>query len=94
MTKRLYVGNLPEDVTESELTAMFAQAGAINTVQIITNRATGRSKGFAFVEMGQGGDEAIAVFNGKYFNGRILTVIDARQSLYALTAVKTVEDSR
>jgi RNA recognition motif-containing protein len=93
MTKRLYVGNLPEDVTESELTTMLSQAGAISTVRIVTNRATGRSKGFAFVEMEQGGDEAIAVFNGKYFNGRILTVIDSRQSLYALTAVKTEKDS-
>ena len=93
MTKRLYVGNLPEDVTESELTAMFTQAGAINTVRIVTNRATGRSKGFAFVEMEHGGDEAIAVFNGKYFNGRTLTVLDSRLSLYALTGVKTENDS-
>jgi cold-inducible RNA-binding protein len=93
MTKRLYVGNLPEEVTESELTAMFAQAGAVNTVRIITNSATGRSKGFAFVEMEQGGDEAIADFNGKYFNGRVLTVIDSRQSLYALTGVRTSQGS-
>jgi RNA recognition motif-containing protein len=93
MTKRLFVGNLPEDVTESELTALFTQAGAINKVRIVTNRATGRSKGFAFVEMGQGGDEAIAVFNGRYFNGRTLTVIDARSSLHALAYVKTGTDS-
>ena len=92
MTKRLYVGNLPEEVTESELTAMFAQAGAVNAVRIVTNPATGRSKGFAFVEMEQG-DEAITDFNGKYFNGRVLTVIDSRQSLYALTGVKTETDS-
>jgi cold-inducible RNA-binding protein len=88
MRKRLYVGNLSQEMTASELTELFAQAGEINTVKIVTNRATGRSKGFAFVEMEQGGDEAIAVFNGKNLMGRVLTVIDARGSLYVVTPVK------
>lgn len=88
--KRLYVGNLTEDMTESELTALFAQAGSIHTVRIITSRATGRPRGFAFVEMGHGGDEAIAVFNGKNVNGRILTVIDSRRVLCVVPPVKTV----
>jgi hypothetical protein len=88
MTKRLYVGNLSKEMTASELTALLAEAGEISAVRIITNRATGQSKGFAFVEMEQGGDEAIAVFNGRNHNGRALTVIDARQSLYVVTPVK------
>lgn len=88
MTKRLYVGNLSKEMTASELTDLLAQAGEINTVRIVTNRVTGQSKGFAFVEMQQGGDEVIAVFNGKKVKGRALTVIDARRSLYVVTPVK------
>ncbi len=87
MSKKLYVGNLSERTTESELSDLFAQAGAIERVRIVTNRATGRSKGFAFVEMTEGGDEAIVAFNGKELDGRVMTVIDARQQLYAVPAV-------
>jgi len=89
MTKRLYVGNLSKETTVAELTALFAQAGEISRVRIVTNRATGRSKGFAFIEMAQGGNEAIEVFNGKDLKGRALTVIDARKSLYVVTPVKS-----
>jgi len=89
MSKKLYVGNLSKEMTASELTELFAQAGEINTVRIITNQATGRSKGFAFVEMGHGGDEAIAIFNGKDLKGQTLTVIDARRSLYVVAPVKS-----
>ena len=89
LTKKLYVGNLSKEMTASELTELFAKAGEISTVRIVTNRATGRSKGFAFVEMERGGDEAIAIFNGKDLKGRTLTVIDARRSLYVVTPVKS-----
>ena len=78
MKKKLYVGNLSFETTESELQELFRQAGSVETVRIITDRETGRSKGFGFVEMQTGGDEAIAVMNGKEFNGRALTVNAAR----------------
>ena len=78
MTK-LYVGNLSFQTTETELNDLFAQAGQVETVRIITDRDTGRSKGFGFVEMsGDGAEKAIAQFNGSDFNGRALTVNEAR----------------
>jgi len=76
--KKLYVGNLPFETTEGELRELFGQAGSVETVRIITDRDTGRCKGFAFVEMQDGGDKAIAAMNGKDFNGRALTVNAAR----------------
>jgi len=78
MKKKLYVGNLSFETTESELQELFGQAGSVETVRIITDRETGRSKGFGFVEMQSGGDKAIAVMHGKEFNGRALTVNAAR----------------
>ena len=78
MKKRLYVGNLSFETTESDLKELFQQMGAVETVRIITDRDTGRSKGFGFVEMQDGGDKAIAEMNGKNFKGRALTVNEAR----------------
>ena len=78
MKKKLYVGNLAFEATEGELRELFGQAGSVETVRIITDRDTGRSKGFAFVEMQDGGDKAIAAMNGKDFKGRALTVNAAR----------------
>ena len=78
MIKKLYVGNLSFQTTETELTDLFAQSGSVETVRIITDRETGRSKGFGFVEMQDGGDKAIEQLNGKDFNGRALTVNEAR----------------
>jgi len=78
MRKKLYVGNLSFETTEIELKELFTQSGLVETVRIITDRDTGRSKGFGFVEMQEGGDEAIAEMNGKKFNGRALTVNEAR----------------
>ena len=76
--KKLYVGNLSFETTENDLKELFGQAGSVETVRIITDRDTGRSKGFAFVEMQEGGDKAIAAMNGKDFKGRPLTVNEAR----------------
>ena len=76
--KKLYVGNLSFEATEIELKELFDQAGPVETVRIITDRDTGRSKGFGFVEMQEGGDKAIAEMNGKDFKGRALTVNEAR----------------
>ena len=78
MKKKLYVGNLSFETTETELKDFFDQAGSVETVRIITDRDTGRSKGFGFVEMQEGGDKAIAEMNGKDFKGRALTVNEAR----------------
>ena len=78
MKKKLYVGNLSFETTEIDLKELFSLSGSVETVRIITDRITGRSKGFGFVEMQQGGDKAIAAMNGKDFNGRALTVNEAR----------------
>ncbi len=78
MKKKLYVGNLSFETTEADLKELFGQAGSVETVRIISDRDTGRSKGFGFVEMQKGGDKAIAEMNGKDFKGRALTVNEAR----------------
>jgi len=76
--KKLYVGNLSVETTEAELKELFAQSGSVETVRIITDRDSGRSKGFGFVEMQEGGEKAIAEWNGKDYKGRALTVNEAR----------------
>jgi RNA recognition motif-containing protein len=80
MAKKIYVGNLPFQVTEADLTDLFSQVGNVESAQIITDRQTGRSKGFGFVQMADDAsfEKAIAEFNGKDFNGRKLTVNEAR----------------
>jgi RNA recognition motif-containing protein len=79
MSKRIYVGNLSYQTTENDLTSLFEQAGQVESVSIITDRDTGRSKGFGFVEMSnEDGEKAIAQFNGAEVNGRSLTVNEAR----------------
>ena len=79
MTKKVYVGNLPFNSTEDDLAGLFGQVGPVESVSIITDRDTGRSKGFGFVSMGSDdADKAIAQFNGTEFNGRALTVNEAR----------------
>jgi RNA recognition motif-containing protein len=78
--KKLYVGNLAYGVTDSNLEAMFAAHGTVQSAQVIMDRDTGRSKGFGFVEMGsdQEAQAAIAALNGKEVEGRALTVNEAR----------------
>jgi RNA recognition motif-containing protein len=78
MAKNLYVGNLPFNTTADDLREAFAQFGSVARVQVVTDRETGRSRGFGFVEMDDGGDEAIAKMNGTDFGGRTLTVNEAR----------------
>jgi RNA recognition motif-containing protein len=79
MTKKIYVGNLPFRTTEDDLAGLFQQAGTVEAVSIITDRETGRSKGFGFVTMNDDeAEKAIAQFNGADFNGRALTVNEAR----------------
>ncbi len=80
MAKRLYVGGLPYSTTQDELKDAFSQAGAVESASIITDKMSGRSKGFGFVEMSNDGDaqKAIDMWNGKEFGGRKLTVNEAR----------------
>ena len=80
MATKLYVGNLDYGVTSDQLGEHFSQAGKVVEINVITDRFSGRSKGFAFVEMGSEKEakEAIAMFNDKDFQGRNLTVNEAR----------------
>src|SRR5581483_6878064 len=76
--KNLYVGNLPFGTTASDLEQVFGQYGTVTKAQVITDRETGRSRGFGFVEMSSGADEAIQAMNGADFQGRRLTVNEAK----------------
>jgi len=78
MSKKIFVGNLSFQTTESDLTNTFSQHGPVEAVAIITDRETGRSKGFGFVTMTEGADKAIAQLSGSELNGRMLTVNEAR----------------
>ena len=80
MAKKLYVGNLSYDTSDSKLQEMFEAYGAVQSAQVIMDRDTGRSKGFGFVEMGsdQEAQAAIIGLNGKEAGGRSLTVNEAR----------------
>jgi RNA recognition motif-containing protein len=78
--KYLYVGNLPHSTTEADLRATFEPHGAVERVSIVTDRDTGRSRGFAFVEMTNANeaDSAIAALNGTDLGGRTLTINEAK----------------
>lgn len=80
MGKRIYVGNLPFSTNEQELSDLFGQYGAVESVRIVTDRDTGRSRGFAFVEMSteEDAEKALSSLQGADFGGRTLTVSEAR----------------
>src|SRR5437763_15698697 len=80
MGKKLYVGNLPFGTTDESLQEIFAQAGSVESSKIITDRDTGRSKGFGFVEMSTEAEaqEVINKFNGADYDGRPVTVNEAK----------------
>ena len=79
MSKKIYVGNLSYQTTEGDLTTLFEQVGAVDSVNVITDRDTGRSKGFGFVLMDEtGAEKAIASLNGSQLDGRTLTVNEAK----------------
>jgi len=80
MSKNIYVGNLPFQTSADDLRAMFEPYGEVTRAQIATDRETGRSRGFGFVEMSSGGDEAIAALNGQDIGGRSLTVNDKTEN--------------
>lgn len=78
--KNLYVGNLPHSTTESELRGVFEAHGAVERVSIVTDRETGRARGFAFVEMTNPAeaDKAVAALNGTELGGRALKINEAK----------------
>ncbi len=80
MGKKLYVGNLPFSANESSLEQIFAQAGTVESAKVITDRDTGRSKGFGFVEMSTDAEAASAIekLNGADYEGRPMTVNEAK----------------
>ncbi len=80
MGRKLYVGNLPYEVGESELQELFARAGTVETVTVMRDQATGRARGFGFVEMGTEEDAQTAIreLNASQLGGRSLTVNEAR----------------
>lgn len=78
MSKNLYVGNLSFQTTVDDLREAFGQYGNVTSAQLISDRETGRSRGFGFVEMSEGADQAIEALNGAMFQGRALTVNEAR----------------
>ena len=80
MSTKLYVGNLAFQTTSEELQSLFAQAGTVESASVVEDRMTGRSRGFAFVEMATKEDAAAAIdqFNGKEVGGRALKVNEAK----------------
>jgi RNA recognition motif-containing protein len=81
MAKKMYVGNLAWSVSSADLEALFAQHGTVQSAEVVMDRETGRSRGFAFVEMEtqQDMEAAIHALNGQDFQGRPLTVNEARE---------------
>jgi RNA recognition motif-containing protein len=78
MSKNLYVGNLPFQTSADDLREAFGEFGPVTAAQVVADRETGRSRGFGFVEMSDGADQAIEALNGAMFQGRALTVNEAR----------------
>jgi RNA recognition motif-containing protein len=80
MSRKLYVGNLPYEVGETELQELFGRAGSVESVNVMRDQATGRARGFAFVEMStdEEAQSAITALNGTQVGGRSLTVNEAR----------------
>jgi RNA recognition motif-containing protein len=78
--KKLFVGNIPHSTSEAELRALFEPHGKVDQVSVVTDRDTGRSRGFAFVEMTDSAEaeKAIAALNGKELGGRALNINEAR----------------
>ena len=78
MSKNLYVGNLAFSTTADDLREAFAQYGSVTSAQVVMDRETGRSRGFGFVEMASGSEEAITALNLSQLQGRSITVNEAR----------------
>ncbi len=81
MAKKLYVGNIPFDTTEDDLRSLFEQHGSVESINVITDRETGRPRGFAFVEMDEStaADAAMQALDGRDMGGRSLRVNEANE---------------
>ena len=80
MSKKIYVGNLPFSATEDEIRTLFAEHGEVDTVELLTDRETGRPRGFGFVQMDdEGAGKAIEALDGQEVGGRPLRVNEARE---------------
>jgi len=93
MDARLYVGNLSKSTTQDELNVLFTQAGVVNATELIKDRRSGESKGFAFVNMSAQAeaDKAISMFNGYELGGKELKVSMAKPKEQQITAHPIVE---
>ena len=91
MAKNLYVGNMAFSTTEDQLREVFSQYGTVTKVQLIMDRETGRPRGFAFVEMSDGGDAAIQAMNGAQLDGRTLTAAECLELGLASQVVPDAE---
>jgi RNA recognition motif-containing protein len=78
MSTNIYVGNLPFNCTEAQINELFSAYGTVESVKLITDRDTGRPRGFGFVEMSDGAEDAISALDQQDFGGRPLTVNPAR----------------
>ena len=78
MSKKIYVGNLPFSATDDEVRSLFSEYGTVQSVNLISDRETGRPRGFGFVEMADGADEAIEALHQSEMGGRSLNVNEAR----------------
>ncbi len=80
MGRKVYVGNLPDSATEQDLSDKFAADGTVESVKLITDRDTGRSRGFGFIEMASDGEAQAAIdsLNGSHYEGRPMKVNEAR----------------
>ncbi len=78
MSKNLYVGNLAFQTTADDLREAFSPYGTVDSAQVVGDRDTGRSRGFGFIEMSDGAEQAIAALNGAQLQGRTLTVNEAK----------------
>ena len=80
MAKKLYVGNLPYTTNDDELRQLFEEYGSVESADVVSDRETGRSRGFGFVEMDdEGADKAMRALDGKDFGGRPLRIDEARE---------------
>jgi RNA recognition motif-containing protein len=78
VSKKIYVGNLPFSASDDAIRTLFSEFGTVESVNLITDRQTGQPRGFGFVEMSSGADEAIRALNSKEMDGRSLKVNEAR----------------
>jgi RNA recognition motif-containing protein len=78
MTQKIYVGNMPFSMTEDSLRTLFSEHGEVDSVAVITDRDTGRPRGFGFVEMASGAQQAIQALNNHEVEGRALKVNEAK----------------